>query len=436
MVVGYRQPSGERRANLRVATIQGEHPKMAERSGRPNPVALALIGLGALLLVAALLIPTYTLGRLEKIPLDLETTTVSTGEGRVLDAASLTTGTGPAFTENVPLISQRFLTVEEPSNADVVTLQAGSTLRRTDRQGDSGLLTASVDRVTVDRSTSMPVEDPVGTIQVVADQPAAEVPHTGLQYKFPFNVEQTSYPFFDLVARESFPLDFVEETEINGLPVYHFRQEIGPIDLAQAVPSVTANSLELPAAAWGLEGDAPVRMDRYYSNVREVWVEPRSGTIVRGQEQPYQFYARDAATPDVDVLRATLAFDENTVERHVQIASDAKNLISLVGRTVPIIAAILGVLSLIGGIFLLLRSGRTPKEEAPQAAAATDGYGFGRSGYEDETVAGRHGYGSNAEYESGDFDYTRSDDQPSTADYSDDLTEEIPRTRLRGDQQD
>lgn len=409
---------------------------MAERSGRPSPVALALIGLGALLLVAALLIPTYTLGRLEKIPLDLETTTVSTGEGRVLDAASLTTGTGPVFTENVPLISQRFLTVEEPSNADVVTLQAGSTLRRTDRQGDSGLLTANVDRVTVDRKTSMPVEDPVGTIQVVADQPATEVAHTGLQYKFPFNVQQESYPFFDLNARESFPIDFVEETEINGLPVYHFRQEIGPVNLAEAVPGVAANSVELPAAAWGLEGEEPVRLDRFYTNVREIWVEPRTGTAVRGQEQPYQFYARDAATPDVDVLRATLAFDENTVERHVQIATDGKNLINTVGRTVPIIAAILGVLSLLGGILLLLRGSRTPKKDDEQPATTAEGYGFGRTGYEDETTSGRHSYGSNADYESGDFDYTRSDDQPSTSDYSDDLTEEIPRTRLRGDQQE
>lgn len=417
---------------------------MAERSGRPNPVALALIGLGALLLVAALLIPTYTLGRLEKIPLDLETTTVSTGEGRILDAAAFLGGTGPAYTDDVPLISQRFLTVEEPSNADVVTLQAGSTLRRTDRQGDTGLLTASVDRVTVDRKTSMPVEDPVGTIQVVADQPAAEVPHTGLQYKFPFDVQQESYPYFDIVARETFPLDFVEETEINGLPVYHFRQQIAPVNLADAVPNVAANSLELPASAWGLEGADPIRMDRFYSNVREVWVEPRSGTIVRGQEEPLQFYARDPAVPDVEVLRAALAFDENTVERHVQVASDAKNLVGLVGRTVPIIAGILGVLSLIGGIFLLLRGSRTPKEQEhdqhhvddedddePQTVVIANG--SDRTGYGDEDASGRHRYDSTSEYESGDFDYTRSDDRPSTADYADDLTEEIPRTRLRGD---
>lgn len=405
---------------------------MAERLGRPNPVALVLIGLGALLLVAALLIPTYTVGRLQKIPLDLETTTISTGEGTVLDAASLSAGTGPVYNENVPLISQRFLTVEEPSNADVVTLQAGSTLRRTDRQGDSGLLTANVDRVTVDRKTAMPVEDPVGSIQVVADQPADEVPHTGLQYKFPFDVRQESYPYFDLNARETEPMEFVEETEINGLPVYHFKQEIGPVNLAENVPDVTANRVSLPAAAWGLEGEDPISMDRFYTNTREVWVEPTTGTIIRGQEQPHQYYARDAANPEVDVLNTQIGFDEDSVERHVQIATDAKNQINLLSRTVPIIAAIAGALSLLAGIFLLLRGTRTKREEEP-AAVATDATGYGfeqdRSGYGGE-------YGSNADYEPGDYDYTRGDDRPSTSDYSDDLTEEIPRTRLRGDQQD
>ena len=47
---------------------------------------------------------------------------------------------------------QQQVSVEAPSNADVVTLQVGSTLRRTDQQQDNGLLLAMVDTVTLDRS--------------------------------------------------------------------------------------------------------------------------------------------------------------------------------------------------------------------------------------------------------------------------------------------
>ena len=155
---------------------------MAERSGPSRILALVLIGLGAFLVVAAILIPTYTVSALEKTPLDLEVTTVSTGTGSVLDARSLAAGRA-VVDQNVPLTSQRFVTVEDPSDADIMTLQAGQTLRRTDKQADTGLLTATVDRVSIDRKTSMPVESPIGTIQVAGDKPAEEVAHTGLDRK-------------------------------------------------------------------------------------------------------------------------------------------------------------------------------------------------------------------------------------------------------------
>ncbi|MGB6274105.1 MAG: DUF3068 domain-containing protein, partial [Rhodococcus sp. (in: high G+C Gram-positive bacteria)] len=157
---------------------------MAERSGPSRILALVLIGLGAFLVVAAILIPTYTVSALEKTPLDLEVTTVSTGEGSVLERTSLAAGR-VVVDQNVPIVSQRFVTVEEPSDADIITVQAGTTLRRTDKQADTGLLSATVDRVTLDRKSSMPVESPIGTIQVAGDMPAEEVAHTGLQYKFP-----------------------------------------------------------------------------------------------------------------------------------------------------------------------------------------------------------------------------------------------------------
>ncbi|MGX1763278.1 porin PorA family protein, partial [Streptomyces lydicus] len=109
---------------------------MALSAGTRRTVACLLVGLGALLIVAALMIPTYTVGKLAKTPLDLEITTIATNqpgeESLVLDSKSLT-GDGVAkIDKDVNLVSQRFLTVEEPSDASEMTVQAGSTLRRTD----------------------------------------------------------------------------------------------------------------------------------------------------------------------------------------------------------------------------------------------------------------------------------------------------------------
>ncbi|WP_196772498.1 porin PorA family protein, partial [Mycobacterium colombiense] len=53
--------------------------------------ACGIIGLGAALLIAALLLTTYTTSRITKVPLDVDATLISDGTGTTLDSASLST---------------------------------------------------------------------------------------------------------------------------------------------------------------------------------------------------------------------------------------------------------------------------------------------------------------------------------------------------------
>ena len=129
--------------------------------------ACGLMGLGAALLIAALLLTTYTKGKIAKVPLTLDTTLVSDGTATAFDPASLT-GERFLVDHNVPVSLQQQISVESPSNADVVTLQVGSSLRRTDRQQDAGLLLAMVDTVTMSRSSALAVSsenNPGGSVQ-------------------------------------------------------------------------------------------------------------------------------------------------------------------------------------------------------------------------------------------------------------------------------
>ncbi|MBA8959080.1 MULTISPECIES: DUF3068 domain-containing protein [Rhodococcus] len=374
---------------------------MAERSGPSRILACILVGLGAFLLAVAILIPTYGMSKLAKTPLDLEATTIAKANGSVLNSQALLAGKAEVNT-NVPLVSQRFVTSEDPADADVVTIQNGQTLRRTDKQGDTGLLTAFVDRVTVDRKTAMPTNDPVGTIQTQANQPAEEVPRDGLQYRFPFNSEKKAYPFFDVTARTTNDINFVEETEINGLKVYHYNQTIEPVDLSK-VANLPTNKLTLPADTWGVPGGTlPVTMTRWYTNVRDVWIEPQTGVAIKGQEQVHQYYARNKDKPEVDVLKATLPFDEETIESQAEQARDGIDQLSLIGRTIPIIAGILGVIALIAGIVLGLRGGkgRQPAHTAGDDYPPSDG--------------GRH------------VDLDKSEAPTEQHDWTTDKTEEIP----------
>ncbi|NKT75227.1 DUF3068 domain-containing protein [Rhodococcus hoagii] len=318
------------------------------------------MGLGTFLLAVAVLIPTYTVDKLKKTPLDLEVTTVATGNGDVLDSKALLAGKAEVNT-NVPIVAQRYVITEQPSDADVISLQAGQTLIRTDKQGESGLLTATVDRLTADRVSSMPVEPPVGTIQTSSTEPAEEVSHTGLQYKWPFDAEKKSYPYFDLNSRTTQDINFVEETEINGMKVYHYNQVIEPVDLSKVVPVGAHQQADAARQDVGRARRRPaVTMIRWYANERDVWVDPITGVVIKGQEKLYQYYARDKAKPEV-VLATLPSVRRNTIEYQIGQAKDGQDKLSLFGRTLPIVAGILGVIALIAGIFLGLRGGRGNK---------------------------------------------------------------------------
>ncbi|WP_040784743.1 DUF3068 domain-containing protein [Nocardia pneumoniae] len=343
---------------------------MALSAGTRRTVACLLVGLGALLIVAALMIPTYTVDKLAKTPLDLEITTIATNQpgedSLVLDSKSLTAPEGSAKVDtNVPLVSQRFLTVEDPADAEKMTVQAGQTLRRIDKQGDTGLLTAVIDRVTIDRKTGMPVStEPNGSIAVTTTKEgesiADPVQHTGLQYRFPIGTEKKTYPYFDLNVRKTFDATFVEETEINNMTVYHFQMSVPATNLWDVVQSPT-NRLSLPAAKWGVEGgETPVTMTRYYTNTRDLWVEPQTGTVVKGGEQLHLYYSRTADKPEVTALKSHIVFDENTVESQISVAKENIDKLSLYGRIMPIVLGVLGVIALIAGVFLGVRGGPAP----------------------------------------------------------------------------
>jgi hypothetical protein len=197
--------------------------------------ACGILGLGAALLIAALLLTTYTAGKIKKIPLNIDTTLISNGTGTALDPASLSAQKF-VIDKNVPLVSQQQVSVETPSNADVVTLQVGTTVRRTDKQQDNGLMLALVDSVTINRRTAMAVSDdshPGGAVQkprtIEDNKPPTNIalPHEGLSYRFPFSTEKKTYPFFDPIAQKAFDANYEGEEDVNGLTTYKFQQNVG-----------------------------------------------------------------------------------------------------------------------------------------------------------------------------------------------------------------
>lgn len=360
------------------------------RAVRLRIAACGTIGLGAALLIAALLLSTYTSSKISKVPLDIEATLLSEGTGSALDANSLSTKR-IEISQNVPLLSRQQINVESPANANEVTLEVGTSVRRTDRQQETGLLLAMADRVTLNRRTAMAVSDNNKQHGAVLEPPAplkpGEAPadpdhpkpdtrqwmqlrHEGLAYRFPLHTEKKSYPYFDPIVQRTFDADYQQEEDVNGLTTYRFTQNIGynadgklvaPIPYLSLYPGNEDGKVTMNAGMWGIGGEPgePVTMTRYYAAQRTFWVDPVSGTIVKTAEHANHFYARDPLKPEATLTEYRIASTSETVESQVNAARDERDRLALWTRVLPITFIATGLIALIAGAVLASFSLRT-----------------------------------------------------------------------------
>lgn len=236
------------------------------------------------------------------------------------------------------------------------------------------LITNSTDRVAFDRKSGMAVDNAKYHANVDGNQ---DIKHVGLGYKFPIDTEKKTYQFFDTVVGKPFPMHYAGTEKLAGLTVYRFVQKMvdQPVYTNNTFPST-------------------------YTNTRTVWVEPTTGVIVKGQEDLKQVLTGrqglgadspvvEPALQGIVALQGKLAFTPETVTLQAQLAKDNLPKIHLVRLWLPLIALIVGILSLVAGVFLL-RGGRSgggddvrrgsPQEDVPQPPDWHPGYDEDTSG--------------------------------------------------------
>ncbi|GAA3389776.1 DUF3068 domain-containing protein [Cryptosporangium minutisporangium] len=297
-------------------------------------VGAVVLALGTFLVVAAVLLPTYVASNLVKTPLDQYTISVATSDSAtVFDVSTLT------VQQNVPVEATRTVRANpEESTDDVVVFDAFLVVEdaRNDKQ-----ITFSSDHVGLDRRSA---EAQKGFDATVDDEPTD---HEGLIYKWPFGAEKKTYKYFDTTTRKAYDAEYVSTEDINGLEAYKYEMEI---------PATKIGELAVPGELVG-STEPDVTADRYYTNVRTVWVEPKSGVVLKGQEQQKQTL-RDASGADkLTLFEATLTFDEQTINEAVDTAEDAISQITLVRTVAPLVIGVLGVILIVVGLFLALRGG-------------------------------------------------------------------------------
>ena len=300
-------------------------------------VGFVLVFVGFFLLFLALSVRFYAYPRLQKAPLDQYSTPVATGTATYFNRAQLREVTAPV---------QNIRTVKGDAKAGNASTAVWDSFVMTKDAGDNGVLQAARERVALDRVTGE-------SKRCCGDQP----PHSGLTFKFPFNTQKRTYQFWDTTAKRAFPATYAGSERIQGLPVYRFEQRFNNVPL---------DRLEVSGAQAGQPSVATVPATIMYSDVKTLWVEPRTGIIIKGAEDVTQILQTDAGVPVLTAFKGSLSYDQNTIGGNVDDAKTAIGQLRLIQWTLPIGGLVLGVLLIVGGTLLLGRHSRGGRHAAGQ----------------------------------------------------------------------
>ncbi|WP_165243145.1 porin PorA family protein [Corynebacterium lizhenjunii] len=145
---------------------------------------------------------------------------------------------------------------------------------------------------------------------------ALGAPREGLQYFFPADTEQRSYPFYEPLTQDSAPVDYVDSETRDGVDVYLFHQELEAVPTIEMLQRLQQGSAELDVSMlpnalskkgpakefytpeelehFQLAPEQPVELNPYYSLSRDLAVDPATGTIVDSSIDVYMVFATDA----------------------------------------------------------------------------------------------------------------------------------------------
>ena len=177
------------------------------------------------------------------------------------------------------------------------------------------------------------LEDPTAT------QP---VTHEGLFFKFPFDVQKKTYPWWDGDLGKAYPIDFVREETLEGVNTYVFRQVIPKAQVAQR---------EVPKAVFGDSASGDVQANVMYGNTRTLWIEPNTGVLIKGQEEVDKSL-QAVGYPELATTKGTIGYSDLTVKKNAEDWGTKGSLLGFLNGLMTPLFIGLGILLIAVGLFL------------------------------------------------------------------------------------
>ncbi len=301
-------------------------------------------GLGAFLLVLSLLMHFYVPGVITEFPLN--TYTVNTLLGRDMS----------------------YFSASKVTELTGVTMRATTTTQGDGSAGTSGRAVYNLFTYVYDETNKQPYS--YATNRFAFDRKTGlllnccgaavgtdtHVHLSGLGVFFPIGTKQQSYQVFNTTLLKPVTARYVGQQTIDGLPTYKFVSQIPPTRFGtQQVPgSLVGSKL------------ATVTLGEYYNGTISYLVDPTTGVPVRVTEQQHVGLRDGSGAEKLVVLNGTLITTPASVQSSVNTVNRDVGLLHLATNTIPLIAGILGIILLIGGVIMAAMRRRYELEETEE----------------------------------------------------------------------
>ncbi|MFM9369710.1 DUF3068 domain-containing protein [Streptomyces sp. Da 82-17] len=307
-----------------------------------SPLSLVLFGAGVFLLVLAPLLAWYVEPRAKRTPLDIDTVTVFEGRGAYFDTDKVKTVEGADLTVTRQVRGDVADSSDEHAVWDVSTsVDPDKSLPAADPH-DS--LQWTTERWVTDRRTNAPVH-------CCDEQPYFE----GEAYlKFPFDVQERTYRWWDNTLGATVPLKFSGTKKVQGYEGLRF---------TGSVKATKTGTRQVPGRLVGSKASQVLAEEWYANHGVELVADRRTGRIVYAQIGPRKTLRKPGSDKDAVVLLDSrkIAFTEKTQKAQVALARNDSGRLQLLGETVPLGAAALGLLLAATGGLMVVRGRVRPQ---------------------------------------------------------------------------
>jgi Porin PorA len=307
--------------------------------------AYILIGLGLVFVFLSPFVRFYSVSRVKKIPTDFYFREVATGTGSYLDPGQNFKVVGP-----VPIRDIRIQKGDPRASTKTVAVWDGFDSLFDAR--NSHQITYEIDRFTLERTTAVSV-----------NCCGQDENRTGsLTQLFPIGTQKRTYPFWDSVAKKAYPIHYAGATTLFGTTVWRFHQ---------VVPDTQIDTIKLPGKIVGLPGEPLLDLTWWYGGTTDVWVEPRTGGIVKASQKVQQWFKDSNDVRLLTVADIDAGWNDPTVEAAVDKANTQASQLKVLESVIPIVTPIVGLVLVAVGVLLLVRSPRSEAAPAEPVTAST-----------------------------------------------------------------